>query len=74
MFDGLIDYGGSLRGMPSLDAASASPPCRIDGPKGLPGLLYAMTYQAGSGKYITCHYSDATFLRAYLQHPDFRMN
>lgn len=71
--DGLIDFGGQLRIGPDLGGASPFPPRRIDGPEGLPGVLYAAAYPTARGPYATSHCSDAAFLRAFLHHPRFRM-
>lgn len=71
--DGLIDFGGQLRIGPDLSGAFPAPPCRIDGPEGLPGVLYAAAYQTARGPFATSHYADAAFLRAFVHHPRFRM-
>ena len=39
----------------------------------MPGLAVAATYETGAGRRSGSHTVDATFLRAWLQHPEFRM-
>jgi Family of unknown function (DUF6368) len=70
---GIIDFGGPLRIGPDLSGATPVSARRIESPEGLPGVLYATSYEIRPGRCGTCHYGDATFLRGFLRHPSFRM-
>jgi len=70
---GVIDFGGWLAIGPTLDESVQSKPLRVENPAGMSGVLFAASYQTVSGAFATTHYGDATFVRSWLQHPDFYM-
>jgi len=70
---GLIDFGGQLPLGPDLGGPFPAMPVRVDNPGGLPGVLYATSYQTCQGHYATCHYGDVAFLRAFRHLSGFRM-
>ncbi len=70
---GVVDFGGSLPFGPVLGRSARSDAIRVANPKGLDGVLFATTYETVTGPLGTTHYGDASLLRAWLEHPDFRM-
>jgi len=72
-FDGIVSFGGRIAVGPVHDSSHGSDPLRIENPSGLPGVLYATSYETAAGSYVTAHFADATFMRAWLTNPGLRM-
>ena len=71
---GLVDFAGLLSIGPDLGGSAPAPAARLVNPMGLEGILFATTHAMVWGDFGTHHYGDANLLRAWLEHPDFRMN
>ncbi len=70
---GIVAFGGRLPFGPDLSGATPATAVRVENPIGLDGVLFASSYETVSGTYGTAHYGDAKLLRAWLDHPSFRM-
>src|SRR5260221_223192 len=64
VYDGLIDMGGAI--MPPLDEVSGYVPA-------MPGKVYEIEYTTASGRRAVSHIVDVSFLRAWIEHPNFYM-
>lgn len=68
--DGIVDLGGGLLDLPGL---YATPGLHTEHVEGLDGALFVASRVDTFGRRLVTHYSDAGFLRAWMEHPKFRM-
>jgi hypothetical protein len=74
--NGLVAFGGLLLPPAFRNRTHASDdarPAAAELVAGLPGRIVAITYETAGGRTWGEHVGDATFLRAWLGHPDFHM-
>jgi hypothetical protein len=76
--DGLVDFGGAIQPpMPEHRYPEANwadvEPYFLAMVKDMPGRIVSLLYQPTDQRTWASHIADATFLRAWLAHPDFYM-
>jgi hypothetical protein len=70
----IIDFGGTIGLGPVFPKEAPHLPIKVVNPSGVPGVLYATSYEIAPGRrYGTCHYGDVTLLRSYRGLPSFQM-
>ncbi len=69
---GIVAFGGALSIGPQIEGASPAAPMRISKPGGLDGVLFATSYKTVRGSFMTAHFGDVAFVRAWLADPSSR--